>query len=334
MSRAGIVIPLCSVALVLAVVVSLAVGSVRLPLHTVAAALTSPGESEAKYVTIVRDLRLPRVLLAALVGAALAASGGAFQGLFRNSLADPFVIGASSGAALGATLAIVLGFSTSAAGLGPVPLAAFLGAVIAVALAHILAGSHAPPISLLLAGTALGIFTGACVALAIQVDQRSASVVLGWLQGSLSGRSWPHLIVSAPYIAVGVIALWCCARPLDALSLGEEPAQSLGLPLTAFRILLVAAASLATGAAVAVAGIIGFVGLIAPHAARMLVGSRHAVLFPTAILLGALLLVIADDLGRSVAAPVEIPAGIVTALIGGPFFLYLLRRQRGLGSVR
>jgi len=165
------------------------------------------------------------------------------------------------------------------------------------------------------------------------LNDRDLLEVFTWLMGGFSGRSWPHLWASAPYLLAGLVAIWLLSRPLDALAFGEETAQSLGLPLTRTRSLIVAAASLTTAAAVAAGGIIGFVGLIAPHAARLLFGSAHRRLIPASALLGALLLLLADDLSRTVLAPVELPVGIVTALLGGPFFLYLLKtRQRELGG--
>jgi len=292
---------------------------------------------DATDATIVWDLRLARALLAALIGAGLAAAGAAFQGLFRNPLADPFVVGASGGAALGATLAITAGLRLTGAGFGPVPLAAFLGALLAVAIVYTVAeaGGHASAIALLLAGAALSTLLSALVSLLMLLNDRALLEVFAWLMGGLSGRSWPHLRASGPYLLVGLGALWLLARPLDALASGEETAQSLGLPLPRARGAVVASASLTTAAAVAVGGIIGFVGLIAPHIARLLFGADHRRLIPASALLGALLLLLADDLARTVLAPVELPVGIITALLGGPFFLYLLKiRQRELGGGR
>jgi iron complex transport system permease protein len=286
-------------------------------------------------VTIVWEMRFGRALLAALIGACLAAAGAALQGLFRNPLADPFVVGASSGAALGATLAIITGLREGAAGFGPVPLVAFVGAMLAVALVYSIAevGRASSAVALLLAGAALSTCLGAVVSLLVMLNDRNLYAVFTWLLGGLSGRSWPHLWASMPYMIVGIGTLWLLARPLDALAFGDETAQSLGLSLHWTRGAIVAAASLATAAAVAIGGIIGFVGLIAPHAARLLVGARHVRLIPASALLGALLLLLADDVARTVLAPLELPVGIVTAMLGGPFFLYLLKtRQRELGG--
>jgi iron complex transport system permease protein len=333
---------LCLAALLaIALVLSLGLGAVPLAPGQVltALALHTPwgGPADAATVTIIWDLRLARALLAALIGAGLAAAGAAFQGLFRNPLADPFVVGASGGAALGATLAITAGLSLAGAGFGPVPLAAFLGAMLAVAIVYGVAevGGQAPAVALLLAGAALSTLLSAAVSLLMLLNDRTLHEVFAWLMGGLSGRSWPHLWASGLYLLTGMVSLWLLSRPLDALACGEETAQSLGLPLTRARGAVVAAASLTTAAAVAAGGIIGFVGLIAPHAARLLFGADHRRLIPASALLGALLLLLADDLARTVLAPVELPVGIITALLGGPFFLYLLKtRQRDLGGGR
>ena len=284
-------IPMLIVLLVLVIIASVAVGAVMLPLSHVMRALlqpTTPGV-EATDAVIVWEIRFGRVLLAALIGAGLAVSGAALQGLFRNPLADPFVIGASSGAALGATLAIVTG-------VGPVSLAAFAGSLLAVAAAYSIAeiGGVVPATALLLAGAALNTFLSAIVSLVMLFNEQSTYAVLNWLLGGLSGRSWPQLRTSVPYMGVGLVVLWVLARPLDALAFGDETAQSLGLPLGWARIAIVAATSLTTAAAVAAGGTIGFVGLIAPHAARLLVGANHARLIPASALLGALLLLLVE----------------------------------------
>lgn len=324
-ARRGLVLmALLAAVLGLVMLVSVAVGAVVLPLPRVVYALlyrTAP--SAATDVAIVWDIRFGRVLLAALIGASLAVSGTALQGLFRNPLAEPFVVGASSGAALGATLAIVTG-------VGPISLSAFVGALLAVAVAYSIAeiGGVVPATALLLAGAALNTFLGAIVSLLMLFNEQNTTAVLNWLLGSLSGRSWAHLWTSFPLMLVGIVALQLLARPLDALAFGDETAQSLGLPLGRARGLIVAAASLTTAAAVTASGTIGFVGLIAPHTARLLVGANHRRLIPASALMGALLLLVADDLARTILAPLELPAGVLTAALGGPFFLYILKTRR------
>jgi iron complex transport system permease protein len=306
---------------------SLAIGPVRLSTLDVTRALfrvQSVNTPNAEL--IVWELRLPRVALATLVGLALGAAGAAYQGLFRNPLADPFVIGASSGSALGATIVIVAGGSTGTLGFGAVPIGGFLGAVGAAGLVYVSTAwwGRMPLVGLLLAGSAVSSFLGALVWLLMVLHDEDLARIVAWLMGSLAGRGWPAVAAGWPYVAVGVVGLALMSRPLDALSLGEEPAMALGLPLRRTTAAIVAAASLATAAAVAMAGVIGFVGLIAPHLARACVGARHRYLIPGSGLAGAILLLLADDLARTVAAPVELPVGVLTAMLGGPFFLLIL----------
>lgn len=324
---------LLSVLLALAIFLSLGIGAVTITPAQVWAALNpqAPADAVSPAIhTIVWDFRLARVLLAALVGAALGGAGAAFQGLFRNPLADPFVIGASGGAALGATLAIAFGWTVTWLGFAPVPLAAFAGAVLAVGLAYAISeiSGQTNILALLLAGIALSSAFAAGVSLLMVLNDHDFVNIFFWLMGGFSGRSWTDLWVALPYIAVGLIGLGLLARPLDVLAFGEETAQGLGVAVRQVRLLIVLCATLVTAAAVASSGIIGFVGLIAPHIARMLWGPAHGLLLPASILLGALLVVIADTAARTLLAPIELPVGILTALLGAPFFLYLLRTRR------
>ncbi len=275
---------------------------------------------------IVRGLRVPRALLAFLVGGALGTSGAALQAIVRNPLADPFLLGLSGGAGLGAVLAIAF----AAPGVWATPLAAFGGALAAMALVYrigVAGGGELDPRILILGGVAVGAFTGALttavVSLADAVALRNA---LLWLWGGLSGASWETVAVVAAYLPVPLITLFAAARPLDLLALGEEPARYLGADVRALRRRVYVAASLLTAVAVAVSGVIGFVGLIVPHGARMLVGHRHRVLLPAAFVGGGTLLVLADTVARVVVAPRELPVGIVTALVGVPVFALLVRR--------
>lgn len=335
--RFTIIILLLLIALVVTGTISLGVGAVYIPPARVLAAFNTQaaGVANPTDIVIVHQLRLPRIVLAATIGAGLAAAGAAFQGLFRNPLADPFVVGASGGASLGATLAIILGLNFQFAGFGTVPLAAFSGALLAVFAVYSIAemGGNAPAISLLLAGAALSTLLSAVVSLLMLVSDETLHQVFAWTLGGLSGRSWTHLLSSAPYLLLGLLTLFLMARPLDALASGDEIAQSLGLSLRQARGVIVAAASLTTAAAVAAGGVIGFVGLIAPHVARLLFGSQHQRVIPSSMLIGAILLLLADDLARTLLAPVELPVGIVTSILGGTFFLYLLKsRQASLRS--
>lgn len=315
-------------------VFSLGVGAVSIPPRRVLNVILNSAQvdRDSTDIAIVRDLRLARVLLAALVGAGLATAGAAFQALFRNPLADPYIIGASSGASLGATLAITLGLSWGFAGFGPVPLAAFLGALLAVFLVYIIAGSsgNSTVIGMLLAGAALSTVLSSAVSMLMLISNESIHEIFAWLMGGFSGRSWIQFWSSGPYLVIGIALLWLCSRPLDALSCGDDTAQTIGLSLRKARGGIVAAASLVTAAAVAASGIIGFVGLISPHIARMLFGATHKRLIPTSALIGAILTLFADDLARTIMAPLEIPVGIITSLVGGVFFIYLLKtREQG-----
>ncbi|HUG71015.1 MAG TPA: iron ABC transporter permease [Pirellulaceae bacterium] len=324
------------VVLLVTALISLGMGAVPIAFQRVLQIMASGQDAAmgSAETTIIWELRLPRILLACFVGAGLGTAGAGYQGLFRNPLADPFVIGASSGAALGATLAIINGWQGSVLGLAFVPAAALAGALLAVAAVYSVAsvGRQVPILSLLLAGVAISSLIGALVSLLMFLHDEQLMTIFGWLMGSLSGRGWSTLGTTAPLIVAGSLMLWLRSRSLDALTFGEETAASLGLSLSRLRGLVILSASLATAASVAAGGIIGFVGLLAPHMARSLVGARHALVIPTSGLLGALLLLVADDVARTIVAPAELPVGIVTALLGSPFFLFLLKsRQRELG---
>jgi len=299
-----------ALALVLAVVVG--------PTHVPLGALFS---SE-----IVRSLRVPRALLAFLVGGALGIAGTALQALVRNPLADPFLLGLSGGAGLGAVLAIALHLG------GPwtLPLAAFAGALAAMALVYrlgLVGGAELDPRVLILGGVAVGAFAGAIttaiVSLSSATDLRNA---LLWLWGGLSGASWDSVLVVCIYLPLPVAVLFAAARPLDLLALGEEPARYLGADVARIRRQVYVAASLLTAAAVAVSGVVGFVGLIVPHAMRTIWGHQHRALLPAAFIGGGTLLTLADTVARVVVTPHELPVGIVTALVGVPLFVLLMRR--------
>lgn len=319
---------------------SLGAGSVRFTVREILSAISpdfllAQGATAVSNTTriIIVDLRLSRSVLAAVVGAALALSGAAFQGLFRNPLADPFVIGASSGAALGAALAIALRVVVPVAGFSTVPAAAFAGSVLSVLLVYALstAGTGRPPtVSLLLAGTALSSLLSSVVSFIMAVRDSDLHQIFFWLLGGFGGSNWQHLVSILPYVIPGIFMLFLLARPLDILAFGEDSAQTMGVGIGLTRALAIAAASLTTAAAVAVSGIIGFVGLLAPHAARLVFGPSHRVLMPAAALIGAALLVLADILARTVLSPVELPVGVLTSILGAPFFLFLLRSKRGV----
>jgi iron complex transport system permease protein len=273
-------------------------------------------------------IRLPRVVLGALVGAGLAAAGAALQGVFRNPLADPGLVGVASGASLGAVAAIVLGFTGFVP--GGLQVAAFAGGVAAAALVYALARyeGRTETVTLLLTGVAVTAITGAAIGILLaRADDAELRDVVFWSLGSLGAATWPLVAATAPFVLVGVLLACAKARELDLLALGEREAANLGVYTERTRGL-----ALATGAAVAAAGVVGFVGLVVPHLVRLAAGPRHAIVVPASALGGAALVVLADVAARTVAAPVELPLGVITALVGGPFFLWLLWRTRAHGG--
>lgn len=312
------------VAAVAVVTIALAVGPADLAVRDVWAALT--GGADGATQAIVRELRLPRVLLAFVIGGSLAVTGATLQAVVRNPLADPYLLGLSGGAGLGAVAAIALGVG----GAWAVPLAALVGALGAIALVYRIAlvgGGMLDTRVLLLAGVVVGAFAasimGAIMALSPAPEVRNA---LLWLLGSLDGASWRSLGVFAAYALLPLMVLYALARSIDLLALGEEPARFLGADVERTKRVLYISASLLTAAAVSVSGIIGFVGLVVPHAMRIAWGHTHRALLPGAFLLGGTLLVAADAVARTAFAPLELPVGVVTALIGVPVFVWLVRR--------
>jgi len=289
---------------------------------------------------ILLDVRLSRAVLAWAVGGGLAASGAVFQGLLLNPLADPYTVGVASGAALGATAAITLGIGGySLMGLGLLPPAAFIGALAALAAVHLLAGRRgfAGPSTLILAGIVVSTTLSAAISLMKVMNEDAVSSIVFWIMGSLSGRGWIHVGFCLPYVAAALAVMLLLARDLDLMALGEEGARQLGVDSKRVRRILLVASSLATGAAVAVSGVIGFVGLVVPHLVRSATGPAHRQLIASSFLGGGILLCLADALSRTVlAAGEELPVGVVTALIGGPFFCWLLGRKSGasLGAER
>ena len=323
--RTVTVFALLAVALVVSAAAGILVGAVAIAPGDVISALLG---SEGTNGTIIRELRLPRVLGAALVGGALAASGALLQGMLRNPLADPFVTGTSAGASLGAVLAVALGLEPMI-----VPLAAFAGALGAIVLVWRLAnlGGRTTVLTVLLAGVVLTSFAGALVTFILVSSDRLAlrlRAVLGWLQGGISVISWSELAVVAVVVAIGVIGAVLLAPRVDAYAFGEETAAALGVDLDRTTAAVLATTALLTGAAVAIAGLIGFVGLVVPHALRFLLGATHRRLIIASIPAGAMALVLADLGARTALAPAELPVGVITGIVGAPFFLALLVRSR------
>ena len=337
---AAVLFLVLGVLLVLAVVAEVGLGSVRIAPGTVAKILLNsvgvghfPAIWESQLETIVLTLRLPRAAGAALVGAALAAAGVLFQGLLRNPLADPYVVGSSGGAALGAVLGMMIGGAFSLLGFGVVPLGAFLGALGATLLVVQLAGvgGRLPVVTVLLAGFALSTLLGYSVSLLIVLSDRlqlQVPQIYAWLLGGISVVGWSKLAVLGPLVMVTLLLCIGLARSLNAFALGEDGAARLGIDVERDKRRILAAGSLLTAAAVSISGLIGFVGLVVPHLVRLVTGPDHRVLLPASALAGATFLVLADVLAQSLFAPVELPIGIVTAFVGGPFFLWMLRRTR------
>lgn len=284
---------------------------------------------------ILFELRLPRVLLAALVGAALATAGAVFQSLFRNPLADPAIIGVSSGAALGAIAVLLAGGSAALGGLG-VPVAAFAGALATAFLVYRLArvGPTVQVATLLLAGISIAAVISAAISLAMTIGNQDIRSIYFWLLGGVGDRGWRALALATPFVAVGVGVALLSVGDLNLSALGEERAGQLGLEVERFKRSMLATGALLAAAAVSVSGLIGFVGLMTPHIMRRVSGSDHRRLVPASMLAGAAFLILADLMARTAVRPQEIPVGAVTAVLGGPFFLYLLRRERRLAGAR
>ncbi|WP_190822446.1 FecCD family ABC transporter permease [Saccharopolyspora pogona] len=276
-----------------------------------------------REAAILWQLRVPRVVLGVLVGAALAVSGAAFQGVFRNPLADPYLLGAASGAGLGATLVITTAPSV------PVQFAAFAGALGGVGLTWLVGRSAGrDTATLVLAGVAVGAFLTAGQTFVQQLRVETLEQVYMWILGRLTTTGWREVLIVLPYLAISAVVLCTCARLLDLLGTGDEEAAALGVHPGWVRLLVLTAASLATAAAVSVAGLIGFVGLVVPHLVRLAVGGSFRIIVPLSLLFGGAFLVVADMLARTVLAPAEIPIGVITAFTGAPFFAVLLHRRR------
>ncbi len=281
---------------------------------------------------IILYARFPRIILAAVVGASLAVAGTVFQGLFRNPMADPYVLGVSSGAALGAVTAMMVGEKLYFTGFTPVPLFAFVGGVATIALVYFMArvGKAVPVMTLLLAGIAVSAFLSAIVSLLTYFAGERLHQVVFWMMGGLGGASWPRVMAMLPYFIIGYSVIQYYARELNVMLLGEETAKHLGVETERVKKVLLAGASLLVAAAVSTSGIIGFVGLIVPHFIRLVAGPDHRFLLPASALLGAILLIAADTVARTVIAPTELPVGIITAMAGAPLFIYLLKKRKKL----
>jgi iron complex transport system permease protein len=323
--------------LLLAVLLSVAIGAVYIPPGTIARLILGkyPGaaaslQSLEVFEAILFRIRLPHAALMALTGAALAGSGAAYQGLFRNPLADPYLIGVASGAGLGAVLSMALHWPDNLLGFYLIPMVAFIGALVTVLLVYNLArvGGSLPTTTLILAGVAVSAFATSLTSFLMLNSGDEVHRALSWLLGGGTMGGWQPVLAAAPYILAGLIVLALMANSLNLLQFGEEQAQQLGLNVERTKSLLIVATSLTTAAAVSFTGLIGFVGLVVPHLVRILWGPDYKHLVPLSILGGGSLLLLADLLARLLLAPQTLPVGIVTALAGAPFFLWILLRAK------
>ncbi|AZH31157.1 iron ABC transporter permease [Paenibacillus sp. M-152] len=320
---AWIILPI----LLLAVsVYGLAYGSVSIPLQEINQVLLHNDEST--YRTILMDLRLPRVLVGLLVGACLAASGALLQGVMKNPLADPGIIGVSAGGGLAAVITMVMLPQLSYL----LPVTSFLGAFLSAIVIYLLAWDRgASPVKIVLAGVAINALLGALTNGVMVMYSDRVQAVLPWLSGGLNGRSWHHLEFMAPYAIIGLIASLFAMKPANLLLLGDDSAQLLGQRVELQRMLIILLSALLAGTAVSVAGLIGFVGLVVPHVIRLLIGEDYRFLLPLSIVGGGTLVVLADTVARSWFDPIELPVGILLAVIGAPFFLILLKKRGNFG---
>ena len=320
--RFGTVILVLLILLAVFCLLSIAVGSAGYSIPEILDAVFREEKSPIK--TIVVNLRLPRIILAILIGASLAAAGALLQSVMRNPLADPGTIGVSAGAGTAATTILLLFPNLTAS----VPLFAFGGAALACVLIYTMAWKDGvDPTRIILSGVAINSVLGAYNSLLQLMNSDSLEGVLAFMNGSLSGRSWYQVRLLSVYAAIGLILAFLCIKSANALQLGDEMAKSLGVKVNGSRVLLSGVAAFLAASTVSVAGMIGFVGLVVPHIARILVGSDYKAMLPTSVVLGAVVLLAADTVGRTIVPGMEIPVGIVMAVCGGPFFLYLLRKR-------
>lgn len=333
MKRGPVILGALALAVVAAVVAGTSYGATSVPLSHVVDLLLSTRSRALDPVgaQILFDLRLPRVLAAVLAGASLSVSGCGLQALLRNPLADPYVLGVSAGASLGAAIVIAAGATMALSGLA-IPGAAIMGAVLATVLVFGVAQSRGalPGTVLLLAGVVIASVLGSLVSIVLFASaggDRMQQIVL-WTMGGFGEADWPRVLSVLPITVVGSLALWALSRDLNLLSFGEDPARYLGANVERLKKGILFVCAVLTGSAVALGGVIGFVGLIVPHASRKMVGPNHRVLLPASFLLGGAFLAVADLVARTLRAPTELPVGLLTGLMGGPFFLALLRSQR------
>jgi len=344
-SRWKLIVTLLIVALIVTVIVSLNVGYAQIPFGNILTILGKQipfvnGFVDSSLVlpsqtAIILQIRLPRIIAGVVVGAALAASGVVYQGVFRNPMADSYVLGVSAGAAVGASVSILFGAGFSIFGLRFIQVAAFIGALSAMFLVYNISrvGSRVPVTTLLLCGIAVNFFLYSIVALLEVIAGDELHAIVFWLIGGFSNVLWSDIWAVVPFIIIGVVISFFYTRSLNLLAMGEETAQHLGLNVERVKQILLVLASMVTAAAVSLSGLVGFVGLMVPHVTRLIVGPDHRILFPASTIIGAIFLVVCDALARVVATPfastLELPVGIITMLFGAPFFILLFRKKKG-----
>lgn len=328
-----------AIALVVVAIIAVAFGSFLIPMASVAStvikripffsSLFTLQSVKRSTETIIMQIRLPRVVLAILVGSALSTAGVVYQALFRNPMADPYIIGVSSGGALGAAVAFMIGINMSGWGVSAVPVFAFVGSALTAFVVYQLArrGSKIPVASLLLSGLAFGAFINAILSFLLIVKGEDLHRIFFWLLGGFSARNWSHVKMCLPFICLGLFFSIAVAKDLNIALLGDERAQHLGLEVERLKKVIFLFTSMLVAAAVSVSGLIGFVGLMTPHILRLIIGPDHRYLVPASALGGGLFLLLADLFARTILAPTEIPVGIVTAFFGVPFFIFLLKRK-------
>ena len=328
------VIILFTITLIIVSFISISLGAVKIPVSQIIdmffSFFTGNCEKFSKgHWNIIFLIRLPRIIVAGLIGASLALAGVAFQGFLRNPLADPYIVGVSAGAAMGAGVSFWLNLDRYITFMSPTPFIAFFGAILTIYIVYqiSLVRGRVPVETFLLAGVIVGSFFWAMVSLLMLVQEDLHRLVL-WMMGSLSEKNWTHVFLILPYLVIGGIILWLNARKLNIITLGDERAHYMGVNVERTKIMLIIAASLITAAAVSASGLIGFVGLVVPHIIRMVFGADHRLLLPLSALSGGILLIFSDTLARTLVAPVEVPVGIITALLGAPFFCYLLKKRK------
>jgi iron complex transport system permease protein len=279
---------------------------------------------------IVSNVRLPRILLSALIGVGLSIVGSTFQSMFRNPMADPYVLGISSGASAGATIAIVFGLGGIVGGLSIITLFAFLGAILTVVIVYNIArvGTRVTSLGLILAGIAVGLFLSSMVSLLMFFNRDDIEKIVMWIMGSVSAATWNRVGILAPVVILGSVIIMAYARDLNAMSIGDETAKSLGIEVEKVKKILLTVSSLIVASCVSTSGVIGFVGLIVPHTIRLIVGSDQRAVLPFSAVTGAIFMVVCDTLARNLIPPSEIPVGTITSLFGAPFFIFMLYKNK------